>query len=468
MPDTPPRIVGGYRLVRLLGAGTRADVYLGAGSNSSVALKVYRRGVDRTDIGRELDALGRAAFLPSPSRYCARLLDVATGEDGTPVAILERVQRGSASQLLRERESIELGEAVTLLAPLVATVAALHTIGVAHTRIGAASVHFGAAGEPVLLGFGYAQLFEPRASQAVLDAEPAAAADRDALATLCAFALSHVRGGDRDPRVAEFGSWIDGTAGRRASEFTGELENRLYDLADALPIEFGRPIASASTVPARLGGGVVEALETTSPPPSDLPAWIPGWLRDSILGSPVESVKARIVTSLRGVRKPVWIVVGAVAVALIAASALLPQGGPETPRPAATKIANAPPTPVALPSATPLPADPVLALPLLLAQRRACIDDRSTQCLDQVDEAASGAYESDATLVRSLQGGGQLPATADIDTTSPKLIEQLGDSALVSLGAKSDPASALMIKEEAGWRIRSFLSGKPAESTAGG
>ncbi|MDQ1573375.1 MAG: hypothetical protein QOH44_934, partial [Actinomycetota bacterium] len=40
MPDADLTTLGGYRLVRKLGAGSRADVYLGIGSGETAALKI--------------------------------------------------------------------------------------------------------------------------------------------------------------------------------------------------------------------------------------------------------------------------------------------------------------------------------------------------------------------------------------------------------------------------------------------
>ena len=76
----------------------------------------------------------------------------------------------------------------------------------------------------------------------------------------------------------------------------------------------------------------------------------------------------------------------------------------------------------------------------------------------------------DQAAIRAAQQGGELPdplASAS-DVGTPVLIERLGDSALVRLGeaasavddadehrlAPRRPASLLLVKGEAGWRIR--------------
>ncbi|MCU1471386.1 MAG: hypothetical protein JWQ39_2535 [Glaciihabitans sp.] len=466
--ELAPSTVGGYRLVRLLGAGSRADVYLGAGTLGSAAIKVFHPDILPGDFGRELDALGRV-----PRQHCVRLLDIATGPDGLPVPILERVHRGTLSFLLRERENIHPGEAVTLLAPLARTVAALHRSGVAHSRIGAGSVHLGSAGEPVLLRFGHCDLFESGSSIAALEANEAVHRDLGDLAALALLVLGATPHTTADTRVRTMLDWLSAPAMTLLPGFAAELEERLFDLAEPLPISFERAGLAVTGVPARLtpvqasyvtdAGAFASDLDRapSTPVTEARSGALHGIVRHAILTSPVEAVRTRVLALVRGVRKPVWAVAGAIAVALTLAIAFVPQGGSSR-----ATVVRAPPAgdpiPAApIPTQSALPDDPVSALKLLLAARAACIRDRSVLCLDGVDEKSSGAFAGDAAIIESIQAGGELPADAVPAAASPKLIELLGDSALISLGAKSNPASALMIKDEAGWRIRSFLSGKP-------
>jgi hypothetical protein len=489
--------LAGYRLVRALGAGSRADVYLGAGTLGPAVLKVYRSEIGRQDIGRELDALGR---LSSP--HCVRLLDVATGPDGSPIAILDRVSRGSVAHLLRDRELIEAGEAVTLLAPLTGAVAAMHLAGVAHGGIGASSVHLGASGEPVLLGFGHTHLFSSGAPPAGIDAEPGAMGDLDDLASLVMLVVDRVRGATNDARVGGLIEWLRSTVGTRRFEFAAELEARLFSMAEPLPIEFARMPGTQLAVPARIvgGGAGSEPAGTALVAPAPLSTKVfgsdraeprrgvpihrepgtgvlPEWLHDSLMSSPLAFVRSRVLPrllpALRGVRRPLWVAVGAVALALVLAIALIPAGRPpssatatqseESTQRSSGGRGSETKTPVPVVTPKPLPADPVLALPVLLEARNTCVRERSVLCLDAVDEQSSEAFTEDSDLVRRIQGGGESSAADLIGAAAPALVERLGDSALVSLGPHSDPASALMIREKAGWRIRGFLDGKPGK-----
>jgi hypothetical protein len=107
--------------------------------------------------------------------------------------------------------------------------------------------------------------------------------------------------------------------------------------------------------------------------------------------------------------------------------------------------------------------DPVAAAIVLLALREECFRSASLLCLDGVVQPGSSAEAADRAAVSVLQGGGEAPAP--ISAPSPELVERLGESALVSLVAASEgdgapetaPASLLLMKGEAGWRIRDYL-----------
>jgi hypothetical protein len=109
-----------------------------------------------------------------------------------------------------------------------------------------------------------------------------------------------------------------------------------------------------------------------------------------------------------------------------------------------------------------LPDDPLLASTVLLKARVNCIRDLSILCLDNVDEASSAAFASDAALIQQVQGGGEIPTSAALEAGQLALTERLGDTALIGLGNAGSAASILVIKTRAGWRIRDYLSGTQA------
>ncbi|MES2169461.1 MAG: protein kinase, partial [Actinomycetota bacterium] len=119
--------IGGYRLVRKLGEGDRAIVWLGhastgsaSGDGSVAAVKVYRETVGIRDIDREIEALTRAS-----SAHLVELTDVATAPDGRPCLVMRRIEGPPLTQVLARRSVLEAGEVVTALAPVTAALAEL-------------------------------------------------------------------------------------------------------------------------------------------------------------------------------------------------------------------------------------------------------------------------------------------------------------------------------------------------------
>jgi serine/threonine protein kinase len=488
MQQLSDEVMAGYRVVRKLGSGSRADLYLGVGTSGQVVLKVFRPQLSRDDVATELEALSR---LDSP--HCVRLLDVSGHPDLLPIAILNRIGRGSIAALLRDRESLEPGETVTLLAPLAAVLPTMHGVGVAHTRISAGSVHLGSFGEPVLIDFGHCALFDAGASVAALAAEPAVAADRQALAHLVAVVLARVRGAEGHPGVADLLDWLRDAPIR--DDFAEQLEERLFQLAEPVPIQFARAGGVESLIPARIGdrgdaqlAGARSALlerpapadaetQEPAPVPTGLPGFltglVPEWAANAIMNNPLIMARTRLRAAASTVRKPIWIAAGGVLLALVFALALIPQSGAATPAersaavstesPAATGAASSDsPSSASKLSARTLPADPVLALPLLLTARTGCITEMSVLCLDDVDEQSSAAFNADAGVIRQIQAGGETPASAIVTAQAPKLVERLGDTALVNIASGNGEVGVLLIRDDSGWRIRGFLAGTSA------
>ncbi|MEO6199807.1 MAG: hypothetical protein ABIX44_01450, partial [Cryobacterium sp.] len=154
-----PQLLAGYRVVRRLGSSGRADVYLGhaghgdtpegAGRAAGVALKVFGAETDPASIEREIRALSetQAGRLPE-------LLDVATLPDARVCLVLERLAGPPLSRYLGSIDRIEPGEAVTILAPIVTALSALHEAGFAHEGLSQSTVLFDGRGRPVVTGLG--------------------------------------------------------------------------------------------------------------------------------------------------------------------------------------------------------------------------------------------------------------------------------------------------------------------------
>ena len=416
--------VAGFRLLRKLGSGSRADVFLGhAGSESprTAALKIFHATTAAESIDAEVRALSTANHA-----HAVALRDLSTGADGRPILVLERLELGSLGHLLTTRSILSAGEAVTILAPLAAAVGAMHESGVAHGAIAASRVLFRESGAPVLSGFGHAVIgidgFE---------------GDNRALASLAASVLDRVDGAD--PLRTWLGSLVAHPRG-----FSEQLSERLFELAEAAPVRFGPDQVGAELVPARalVPQSVVEPIETTE---------------SAARVEPVETLLARVRAVLNPslaripdrFRKPRYLALAAGALTLVIAIAAVPSGAPGI-EPVETATAQ---------TAAPVVADdPVTAFETLVATRNQCIRDLSVLCLDAVLQQGSAAMADDVALMHSIEKGDG--GEAVLDASDITLVERMGDAALVSYASSNgEPASALLVKGETGWRIRSYVPG---------
>ncbi|MBX0298947.1 hypothetical protein K2F54_03050 [Cryobacterium sp. 1639] len=123
--------------------------------------------------------------------------------------------------------------------------------------------------------------------------------------------------------------------------------------------------------------------------------------------------------------------------------------------------------------------DPAAAVLELLRQREACLAAASVLCLDGVNQAGSVAMAADGYTIRQAQATPNASGDDDVPGNAPPVTavvqERTGNAALVVLapGPDSDsdsdaptraeatvntqPASALVIKGEAGWRLRELF-----------
>jgi eukaryotic-like serine/threonine-protein kinase len=170
----------GYRLLRRIASGERADVYLaaagsaevgglddpgafassasttsspspddpGAPSRPLVAVRVYPPHVSSDSVALEIEAMSADASGTLPA-----LFDVAALDDGSCCLAVERVSGVAVSRLLTDR-TLSAGEAVTILAPIVVAVADLAARGLVQTRLAVTDILLDDAGRPRLIGLG--------------------------------------------------------------------------------------------------------------------------------------------------------------------------------------------------------------------------------------------------------------------------------------------------------------------------
>jgi hypothetical protein len=408
--------VAGYRLVRKLGEGSRAVVFLGhAGGEHArtAAVKVFRAGADPDSISAEISALSAADHA-----HVVQLRDVSGGGDGRPALIFERLELGSLGTLLASRVSLSAGEAVTILAPLAAAVSALQSSGVAHAAITASRVLFRESGAPVLAGFGHAVV---GASASQLEAD-----GRD-LAGLASAVLERV------PEADPVRLWLSSIAVHRVG-FADQLSERLFAMAEATPVRFASSEPAAHLVPARS--------HSAAPVETELPPTVQPWRAK--VDQFVERVPARL-------RKPRYAAIAAGALTVLIAFAAVPSGG---------RAADLEPTaaPTTIESGPVVEDDPVPAFAQLVRARNACIRDLSILCLDTVLQADSAAMDDDIALIRSIERG--QGGSAVLEPTNVSVVERLGDAVLLGFQSRdSAVTSVLLVRSDAGWRIRSYIAG---------
>jgi hypothetical protein len=105
----------------------------------------------------------------------------------------------------------------------------------------------------------------------------------------------------------------------------------------------------------------------------------------------------------------------------------------------------------------------------LFVERARCLAAASLACLEGADQLGSAVLDADQSAVARARGGATAHHGPDYTRYQASLIERTGNSALVELappasgsGARaapenSKPASVLVIKGEAGWRLREIF-----------
>lgn len=240
--------LAGYRIVRKLGQGSRAAVYLGhAGTapghartvETTVAVKVFEPHVNRESVDLEIEALttvssGASARLSAGSAHIVRLLDVSMSALRPRCLVLERLGGGSLAALLGRAQPLSAGMAVTVLVSVVRALEQLHRAGFAQDRIAPAGVIIDGTGRPVLVGLGHLRRLPTQSDAAA--AERLADYARFALLVTRVFdAVGDALARDRGEKIADWLAALPGSDGsenrRSAEEIPAEIEDRLFAVA---------------------------------------------------------------------------------------------------------------------------------------------------------------------------------------------------------------------------------------------
>jgi hypothetical protein len=457
----PGAIVAGYRLLRQVAGAATTGAWLARppGERETLCITVQRPS---EAVERRVAAHSRIS-----SRHVLALLDLATDADGHVVLAYERTDWTLAT-LLSSRAGLAPGEAVTVLAPLSAALAAIHREGLCFGGLTPATVFFCPDGRPVLGG-----LDALRDSGEISDDNPpppGVRADYESLGNLIA-AVAHVVDEAARPELFEISDWIetqlrDGSATR---SILGQVECRLFALAPALPVvlvaDRHPPGAGDTGAPRRSARLPVMSARRAI---DVLPA-----LARAAAAADRRGMGAWIQRVLRGRAFAVCLGIVLLVVTLLAGLAAIPDRAPES----TTTLPEAKPShgparpPNAEGTATPTRADhvpvdgdagtgedPVAATVFLLGLRERCLNGGSAACVARYTEPASALADADAHAF----GNAPQPRSllADGAESAVKLVETYGDVALMQASngnEKRQPVFVLAVRTDTGWRLRDLF-----------
>ncbi len=505
--------IAGYRLIRRLATGDRADVYLarargGVTSNEPgvadpggadpggadpgatglgaglVVVRVYGHAADDEAIAREIAAMRHDGTGATPA-----LLDVATLGNGRCCLVVERIG-GEALASVVAPGGLLPGQAVTALAPMVVAVRELAARGLVHTRLDLSDVVLDDAGRPRLLGLGALDRFDPGGA-------PGARVDllRQGYRALLRL-IEDVAAATRDRRALDHvvdvaRSALDARPFRAPDE---ELERALFAVATPLSLPGIRPDAAPrGEVPSRVlavanhevAGAITavvdgDAADGRGGRPwrwarlaevAQFPAGVAADVAETLDRDPRTALSRRLGGLLRR-RRGALITGGFVgSAALVALLTAVPPSATESDAGAdAVVIADAadaasdqdpPPSPAASPArATAASAvtadDPVAAAAALLEIRMSCLASLDMACLAAVAQPGSPIEARDRAAI--VRGDAAVESEPDLDALT--VVADLGDAVVVSVpdvAGQREPASLLMMWSEAGWRLREWF-----------
>lgn len=182
--NSPHVMLGPYRIVREVGRGGLATVYLAERDDAQfsmrVAIKLVRRGLDTEDLLERL-RLERQILASLEHPNIARLLDGGTAPDGQPYFVMELIE-GERIDVHCDAEGLDLRQRLELFRQVCDAVHYAHQKLVLHRDLKPSNVMVTTSGTPKLLDFGIAKVLDPsQGPDAGVDKAPGAVAEGPAV-----------------------------------------------------------------------------------------------------------------------------------------------------------------------------------------------------------------------------------------------------------------------------------------------
>jgi len=158
-----PKRLGAYRILRELGHGGMAVIYLAERDDQSyrkqVAIKMVKAGIDTGQIlQRFRNERQTLAALDHPN--IVKLLDGGSGEDGSPYLVMEYVEGLPVDQYC-DLHKLSIEDRLRLFRDICSAVQYAHENSVIHRDLKPGNILIAKGGVPRLLDFGIAKLLDP-------------------------------------------------------------------------------------------------------------------------------------------------------------------------------------------------------------------------------------------------------------------------------------------------------------------
>ncbi|MBX9470937.1 hypothetical protein [Microcella sp.] len=223
----PLREVGGYRVVRTLASSRRGTRLLVHADSTAWVAHVFAHDCPDAVIDHEVSVCDIVRSADAPlSEHVAAAHELCTTDDGRVVLFEPYLPGPRLDTLLRARYgSLPLGEAITILAPLASAIDQGHQLGITGLLAEPAAVRLTASGAPVITRRSTVHL-GPALPDRFRDREPGYAADRDAFERFGAAVAAALAGDEQSALLS--------VLRRRGAA----LDLALFDLAPPQPVRY--------------------------------------------------------------------------------------------------------------------------------------------------------------------------------------------------------------------------------------